>query len=218
MTNIRQIEKIKISNNLWITFRGNKFVFGTSDNKEFHHTISLGNNSGFFDLHITNQKSNEHTTILRWEHKNVLEILPQLIRKIFHSIFELSEFDFEKYGESIFLLNNKDYDLYKDFHLLIKKNQIRINNEDPIFQDVVQKLSKEVNFEKIKIKDLLEKDDFISIIEHQNEHFCIIKNQFLDKVYKIDSVYLEADKILKKIFGDEVYYEVLTRIENAVNK
>ena len=217
MTNIPQIEKIKISDNLWITFRGNKFVFGNSDNKEFHHTISLGNRSGYFDLHITNQKTNEHTTIIRWEHKNAFDVYPHIFSKALKSIFKLTEFDYDKYAECITLLNDKNYDLYTDFLPLIKKNKITLNIEHKNFKTIVEQLSDEVGFEKIKVKELIKKDEFISIVESENEHFFILKNQYLDKIYKIESIDLNFDNTLRNVFGNEVYDEILNRIKNALN-
>jgi len=216
MTNIPQIEKIKISSNLWITFRGNKIVFGDSKNKIFHHTVSFGNKSGYFDLHVTNQKTNEHTTIIRWNHENAQQTFPYIFTIAFHEIFKSSAFDFEKYAENNALNNNQDYNIYTDFQTLIKKNQIKLNQEDPEFKAVVNKLCDEAVFEKVKVKDLVRKNYFLSLVETENEEYIfILKNQFLDKIYKIDSIDLNLENIMRKIFGDQVYEEIILRIESA---
>ncbi|MBF8458033.1 hypothetical protein IV494_12675 [Kaistella sp. G5-32] len=211
-----QIEKIKISDDLWLTFRGNKLVFGSSKNKAFHHTISFGNRSGYFDLHVTDQITNKHISIIRWEHQNAITILPDLFRKVLTSIFKLEDFDLKKYEENYALVNSENYDIYTDFKPLIKKNKITLNQEDENFRQVIQKLCQDSNFSKIKVRELNNETEFISLVETENEYFFIIKNSYLDKIYKIVSVDLDFTKIMKGIFGNEVYDEILNRIEKGV--
>jgi len=212
------MNKIRISNRLWITILGNKIVFGNSLNQDFHHTISLGNNSGCFDLHTKNQRTGEYCTIITWEHENALSILPSLIPKIIHSIFKLNEFNSEANQNAEITILDKDFDLNRDFSPLIKKNKITLNYEDDDFKEFASNLALQSERKKITIQDFEKKDNGIGFLKIDTESYFIMKSEYLDKIYRIDSINLNFDSVMSEILGSEVYNEIIKRIENAISK
>lgn len=218
MIPISNMNKIRISNRLWITILGDKIVFGNALNQQFHHTISFGNKSGYFDLHTKNQRTGEYCTIITWDHENAIYIFPSLIPKIIQSIFKLNEFKTKTNKETEITILDKDFDLTKDFSSLIKKNKLTLNYEDDDFKEFVSNLAFQSDRKKITIQDFEKIDNAIGFLKNDKESYFIMKSQYLDRIYIIDSINLNFDSVMSEILGSEVYNEIIKRIENAVNQ
>ncbi len=211
--------KIKLNNNLWFTIIGNKFVFGNSVlSKEFHYTISFGNRSGCFDLHLTNKKE-EHYTVLKMSHQNFYNILPHLLIKIKESIFDLSYFDVNnlKREESVIYKVEQLSDVTSELEILTKKNRVFIDKDSQAFKSFIEKIVENQTSKVIEINELKNAPHFFGLVKSKTENYFIIKNSFLgEEIFKLNNIDLDINSVFEKILGNEVYEQILDRINDGI--
>lgn len=211
--------KIKINNNLWFTILGNKLVFGNSAlGKELHYTFSFGNKSGILDLHMTN-KNGKHYTVLKISHQNIYEILPDLIAKINKSIFNFSEFNWDKIeAENLELFKIKQLDdISNELGNLIHKNRIIIDNDSEGFKKFIQNITINQTVKSISMTDLKSHTQFLGLVKSKKDFYFLIKDSlFGDQLYIINSIDLDINSVLGKIIGKDVYESILQRINNGI--
>lgn len=217
MSNIAN--KIKLNNNLWFTVLGNKVIFGNSVlSKGFHYTISFGNRSGIFDLHLTNEKG-EHYTVLEMSHQNVYEILPNLLVKIKKSVFDLSIFDVDK-------IKSEDSEIYKieqfsdvtsELGTLTKKNRVIIDKDSQEFRNFVENLTRTQTIQIIEVTDIKKDTPFFGLVKSKTESYFIIKSPFLgDQMFRLNNIDLDINSVFEKILGKDVYESILHRINDGI--
>ena len=212
--------KIKINDNLWFTILGNKLIFGQSKkNQNHHHTISFGNKSGLFDLHLKNEKTGKYYTIITFSHQNFIEILPWLKNEIFNSILDIE-------SASAPLLNIDSFELFEvsdlgdltqEFGILTKKNKIQINQDSSEFKEFVDLLLKKQKLTKINFEMISEKAEFHGIAISKSKSFLVIKNPNLgNELYRLNDLVLNIESVLRRILGNEVYDQILNRIDEGI--
>jgi hypothetical protein len=216
------IKGIKINNDLWLTFIKNKLVFGFSKkNEDFHHTISFGNKSGIFDLHLTNQKTNKHFTVITISHEEVYRILPQLLNKIERSVLDLEKletglFDKEK---SIFYKIIEYENLIEEISKLKRKKKINIDKDSNEFKILSEQLIRNHKTEKISYSEILEMENFTGIAELNTESLFIIKSQYLENnIYKLKNLDLDITSVLQKVLGKDIYEQIIDRINIGISE
>jgi len=211
--------KIKLNNDLWFTVLGNKVLFGNSVlSKGFHYTISLGNRSGIFDLHLTNGKK-EHYTVLEISHQNIYKILPNLLIKIKQSIFDLSDFDKNncKREDSTIYEIEQFSDVTSELGILTKKNRVIIDKDSQEFKNFVEKLIENQTIKVVEITDLKNETQFFGLVKSKTESYFIIKTPFLgDKLFKLNDIDLDINSVFEKILGKGVYKQILDRINDGI--
>ncbi|MFD2099733.1 hypothetical protein [Flagellimonas iocasae] len=214
--------KIKINDNLWFTVLGNKLIFGHSKKSQnHHHTISYGNKSGFFDLHLKNERTGKYFTVITFSHQNFLEILPWLKGQIFNSIFDL-----ECLNKTLLIQDNFELfeihdlgDLTQEFGILTKKNRIQINQASDEFKTFIDLLLKKHQLTKVDFENISKKNQFHGIAKSENDNFLLIKNPFLgNELYRLNDLDLNIESVLRKILGDEVYEQVLRRLNEGITE
>ena len=212
--------RIKINDNLWFTILGNKLIFGQSKKNQNHHnTISFGNKSGLFDLHLKNEKTGKHYTVITFSHQNFLEILPWLKNKIFNSVFDIENLSATRLSKDSFeLFEISDLgDLTQELGVLTKKNRIHINQDSDEFKEFVDHLLKKHKLTKIDFEKISGENQFHGIAKSKNDSFFLIKNPYLgNELYRLNNLDLNIESVLRKILGDEVYEQILKRINEGI--
>lgn len=212
--------KIKINDKLWFTILGNKLIFGQSKkNQNHHHTISFGNKSGIFDLHLKNEKTGKYYTVITFSHQNLLEILPWLKNEIFNSVLDIENVGapvLTQKSFEIFEMNDLG-DLTQELGILTKKNKIQINQHSSEFEEFVDLLLKRNKLTKINFEKISEKTKFLGIAQSKNDSFLLIKNLYLgNELYRLNDLDLNIESVLSKILGNEVYGQILNRINEGI--
>ena len=211
--------KIKLNNDLWFTVLGDKLVFGNSAlGKGFHYTVSFGNRSGIFDLHLTNSKG-EHYTVLEIPHQNIYEILPNLLDQIKKSVFDLSDFNENKLNteNSVIYKIEQFSDVTSELGTLIKKNKVIIDKDSQEFKNFVEKLTKTQTIKIVDLTDLKNDSQFFGLVKSKTGSYFIIKTSFLgDKIFKLNNVDLDINSVFEKILGKDVYENILNRINDGI--
>jgi uncharacterized protein YjgD (DUF1641 family) len=212
-------DKIKLNKDLWFTVLGNKLVFGNSEiSKEFHYTVSFGNRSGIYDLHLTNNNG-KHFTVLEVSHENIYEILPALLIKVKNSVFDLSEFDenhFDQENSTIYQIEEIG-DLTEELGLLTKKKRITIDKDSQEFKVFVDKLTNRYNMNVIELTDAKIQSQFYGVVKSETEKYFIIKSPYLgDQIFRVNNIDLDITSIFEKILGKDVYENILTRINEGI--
>lgn len=211
--------KIRLNKDIWFTILGNKLVFGNSAiNKEFHYTFSFGNRSGFFDLHLTNNKR-KHFTVFTASHQNIYEILPALLIKIKNSVFDLSDFDEKQFQQenATFYKIDEIGDLTEEFVILTKKKRIIIDQESSEFKAFVDKLSERHGVNRTEIKEVKNQKEFYGMVKAKTKSFFIIKSPYLgDQIFRINNIDLDINSIFEKILGKDIYEKILDKIDEGI--
>lgn len=215
----RLANKIKLNNNLWFTVLGNKLVFGNSDlSKVFHYTLSFGNRSGFFDLHLTNING-KHFTVIEVSHSNISEILPALLIKVKNSVFDLSVFDensFYQENSNIYLIE-EIADLTEQLGLLTKRKRITIDKDSQEFKIFVDNLTNRHIIKATELFDAKNQSQFYGLVKSKTENYFIVKSPYLgDQIFKVNNIDLDITSILEKILGKDVYEKILKRINEGI--
>lgn len=212
--------RIKINDNLWFTILGNKLIFGQSKkNQNHHYTISFGNKSGLFDLHLKNEKTGKYYTVITFSHQNFLEILPWLKNEIFNSVFDIENVSTAQLIKDSFeLFEMSDLgDLTQEFGILTKTNKIQINQDSREFKEFVDLLLKKHKLTKINFEKISEKTEFHGIAISKNRSFLLIKNPYLgNELYRLNDLDLNIESVLRKIIGNKVYGQILNRINEGI--
>ncbi|HEY5592174.1 MAG TPA: hypothetical protein VIK55_14310 [Paludibacter sp.] len=211
--------KIRLNKDLWFSVLGNKMVFGNSAiSKEFHYTVSFGNRSGFFDLHLTNN-TGKHFTVLNVSHQNIYEILPTLLIKIKNSIFDLSDFDENQFQQenSIFYKIKEIGDLTGELGVLTKKNRIIIDKESNEFKIFVDQLTEKHSVNRTELFEIKNQKEFYGIVKSKTENYFIIKSPYLgDQIFKVNNIDLDMNSIFEKILGIDIYEKILDNINEGI--
>ena len=216
----KSVNRIKINKDLWFTVLGNKLVFGNSKNKQgYHHTVSYGNKSGHFDLHLKNEKTGKYFTVFKISHQNVLETLPQLINKIQNSFLDLKKIDeaLLKEKELEFYEIGELDDLTEEFNLITKKDRVIIDKDSEEFKAFVDRLLSKHKTIKSDYKILTDKNKFNGIAKLGSDNYFIIKSPYLgNDIYILNNMDLSIESVLSKILGHDVYEEIIARINQGI--
>ena len=211
--------KISLNKNLWFTVLGNKLVFGNSaQRKGYHYTVSFGNRSGIFDLHITNSKG-EHYTVIQISHQNIYEILPNLLVKIKNSIFDFSNFDESKcYSDDSVVYKIEQFgDVISELGALTQKNKIIIDKDSLEFIGFVDRLTEKQTINVIELADIKNHAQFFGVVRSQTESYFIVKTTFLgDQIFRLNNVDLDINSVFEKILGRDIYRNILERMSEGI--
>ena len=214
--------KIKINDNIWFTILGNKLIFGQSKkDHDYHHTISFGNKSGIFDLHLKNEKTGKYYTVFKFSHQNLLEILPWLKNEIFKSVLDIENVSVPPSTKNDFeFFEMSDLgDLGQELGILTKKNKIQINQDSSEFEEFVDVLLKKNKLTKINFEKISEKTEFRGIAHSKNDSFLLLKNPYLgNELYRLNDLDLNIESVLRKILGNEVYGQIINRINEGIKE
>ncbi|CAN5187186.1 hypothetical protein BH23BAC1_BH23BAC1_36400 [soil metagenome] len=218
------VSRIKLNEKLWVSIQGNKIVFGESGADDGdHYTISFGNRSGYFDIHLKNKylTKEEGFTILTWDHQNFHEVMHFLFKKILKSIFEgkeIKECDLLNYNiYKINPINSVDAEIQSLNKKIKGKITTVIDSKSEEFKQMVNSLSAQFNYIKITRDEVINSADFIGFIKDNNSNNIIFKSSFIgNEIILIESISLDPHVILRKILGDEVYGQILLKIEKGI--
>nr|WP_299385473.1 hypothetical protein [Allomuricauda sp.] len=212
--------KIKINNDLWFTVLGNKLIFGSSKKQQnYHHTISYGNNSGYFDLHLKNEKTGKYFTVFTFSHQNLLEIMPQLFYKVYNSILDLRKIEKNHFKTKEFEVFEIDElgDLTEELGILTKKNRIQINQDSDEFRAFVDLLLKKHKLIKVNLEKIADRNQFHGIAKSPKGNYFLIKSPYLgNDIFILNNIDLEVESVLRKILGDDVFGQILERIKEGI--
>lgn len=211
--------KIKLNKNLWFTFLGNKLVFGNSAiSKGYHYTFSFGNRSGVYDLHLTNKKG-EHYTVIKISHQNIYQILPELKSQIIKSFADISIFDEYKYYQekSVLYKIDQEDDIVADLFVMTKKNKLIIDKDSFEFKSFVDIVRKKQNLNLTELCEAKKYSHFIGLVQSNSEDYFVIKDPFLgNEILRLNNIDFDLTSVLKKILGENVYNELLDKINNGI--
>lgn len=211
--------KIRLNKNLWFTFLGNKLVFGNSAiSKGYHYTFSFGNRSGVYDLHLTNKKG-EHYTVIKISHQNIYQILPELKSQIIKSFADISIFDEYKYYQekSVLYKIDQEDDIVADLFVMTKKNKLIIDKDSFEFKSFVDIVRKKQNLNLTELCEAKKYSHFIGLVQSNSEDYFVIKDPFLgNEMLRLNNIDFDLTSVLKKILGENVYNELLDKINNGI--
>lgn len=214
------VNKIRLNNALWFTILGNKIVFGDSNSDtSCHYTISFGNRTGYFDLHMTGDKSKEHFTIFEISHLNVAEHLPHIFNKIVRSVLDLDIISEEKLKtqETTIYQFSDNNDILHEFSSLVKKDKIVIDKDSKEFKELVDRLVSSSRTTTLSLGELKKINQFTGFIKTGTDIELIMKNEFIgSEIYALKNIDLDINSVIEKIFGVETYRTIVERIDEGI--
>jgi hypothetical protein len=214
------VNKIRLNNKLWFAVRGNKMVFGDSgDTSDCHYTISFGNRSGYFDLHLTNQKSNQHFSVFKISHQNIDEYLPKILDQIVKSVIELEPVDDKELkSPGVALYRFADIgDVLTEFSPLIKKDKLVIDKDSQDFKLIVDRLvAKSVPLELYPMQ-LDNLSTFTGLLRTGNKDELVGRNPlFGTQIFRLKKFDLDFNSVIEKLLGTETCNTILSKIGEGI--
>jgi hypothetical protein len=212
--------KIRLNNKLWFTVLGNKMVFGDNDDtSDCHYTISFGNRSGHFDLHLTNEKSKVHFPVFKISHQNVAEHLPQILDKVINSVFELERVDNEELktlGSTVYRFADLG-DVLTEFSPLIKKNKLIIDKDSEDFKLIVDKLVKKSVLSVVSAAEFDNVSTFTGLLRTGDKVELVGRSLlFGNEIFRLKKFDLDFNSVIEKILGTETYLSIIERINEGI--
>lgn len=214
------VNKIRLNNKLWFTVLGNKMVFGdNSDTSDCHYTISFGNRSGHFDLHLTNEKSKTHFSVFKMSHQNIAENLPQILGKVINSVFELERIDdkeLKSTGATVYRFADLG-DVLAEFLPLIKKDKLVIDKDSQDFKLIVDKLVAKSVLSEVDLTQLNKLSTFMGLLRTADKNELIGRNPlFGNEIFRLKKFDLDFNSVMEKILGNDTYNSILSKIDEGI--
>src|SRR5690606_27070022 len=214
------VNKIRLNNKLWFTVLGNKMVFGdNSDTSDCHYTISFGNRSGHFDLHLTNEKSKTHFSVFKMSHQNIAEKLPQILGKVINSVFELERIDdkeLKSTGATVYRFADLG-DVLAEFSPLIKKDKLVIDKDSQDFKLIVDKLVAKSVLSEVDLTQLNKLSTFMGLLRTADKNELIGRNPlFGNEIFRLKKFDLDFNSVMEKILGNDTYNSILSKIDEGI--
>lgn len=235
--NNQDINRIKFGKDNWVYAHHNKAVIGGGFIHKNHHlTISFGNASGYLDLHLTRNLTNNekhHYPIISISHVDIIKIFHAVSFKVFDALFgEFTAFDLHWLVENdakIWPLRNRDFKINDIFEenindglLSLKKGRkIVIDKSSDEFSKMVSTLNKQYNSEwkeylyDPSILESLESGYGLILLKNEVKVYFRINLEGKYLNYHFDQMNLDLPKILKHIFGNDLYELVDNRIKEG---
>lgn len=214
------VNKIRLNNKLWFTVLGNKMVFGdNSDTSDCHYTISFGNRSGHFDLHLTNEKSKTHFSVFKISHHNIAEHLPQILNKVINSVVELERVDdneLKSIGTTVYRFTDLG-DVFTEFSPLMKKNKLVIDKDSQDFKLIVDNLVAKSVVSEVDTGQLKTITTFTGLLRTSDKDELIGKNPlFGNEIFRLKKFDLDFNSVMEKILGTDTYNTILSKIDEGI--
>lgn len=216
------VNKIRLNNKLWFTVLGNKMVFGDNDDtSDCHYTISFGNRSGHFDLHLTNERSKAHFSVFKISHQNITEHLPQILDTIINSVIDCEAIDDKELkspGATVYRFAGLG-DVLIEFSPLIKKGKLIIDKDSQDFKLIVNKLLAKSILSEVDSTQLDKLSTFTGLLRTGEKDDLIGRNPlFGNGIFRLNKFDLDFNSVMEKLLGIETYSTILAKIDEGMLK
>jgi hypothetical protein len=223
-----KINRLKILDN-WVFFTNDKLIFGSKEYlpKGTHVTVHFGGDSGFADIHITNENSNVHIPLIRIKMDEIEAIGNLIVQKIcneFLSILkEKSISEIESEIDSFLNMEiepKAEIEFNNYFDKKVKKRELKFSeddfNDEEIFENRDNQAFGLKHFKKSsKLKSILPS---LAVGFKENQVVSFLYKMNADKYLTIN--FIECELKMKNlssiIFGEKLFRKIKDKFQEGI--